>query len=262
MKNTGSIETAVAQDFPGIEIDDSGRIRMLGETIGSDNAALFKPSSKDIENFASTAGVGFGLTRADLDKIISAPGPKTDLRNKQVAQFLQKHFDDVAALSDNSSSVQPIQPINRDQALADSPAKEINLSDLTLYSQLLAASEGGASNALTSKALEGMHHDHEMGRSGFLPRMGAVAGIGLANIGIRPLLNEKYLGPALGEVLVKFGRPGALVAFGVAGAAALGLAGYGGSRVGRVANEYVYDESVKRHFTDEAAPAMKRLLEG
>ncbi len=204
----------------------------------------FKPSSVDVDEFVKTESSAGGLTLADLQDISRQAGLDGNARKQQTADFLGSHFNDVSKLSDVYIGT------NR-----------ISSSDLELYGQMLRANELSANqNSPNVEAWQHLHYDREI-KNSFLPLIGGGLGVYGGIRGTEALVHTPRL---YQEILAMFIRnPRAAVATVVTGAAATGTAScYAGTKIGDWINRALNGDSINRHFTNEAAPAMKRLMEG
>ncbi len=105
-----------------------------------------------------------------------------------------------------------------------------------------------------------VHDQHENQAGTLLPAAGLIGGLygghKLLNATLHnPVVAWKMLGPAMGN-------PRAYLIAETAARAATYLGGmYLGSKAGGMIDRGMQDSSVRKHFVDEAEPAMKRLMQ-
>lgn len=208
--------------------------------LDSFSAPPFKPTSADIDEIMKVENTD-GLTRSALREIAEEPGAGNHERRVETAKFLDAHFEDVGKLS-------------------ASGVDEITRSDLELYSELLSLSEPeGREPTQLVEAWKSVHLEHELKASvlPMLPEVGVPLGSMIAT-------REVASTPFVGEKLAKFSlaNPRAFVVSFLAYGTAMGAATwFGGEALGRKTNEYWNRDKINKHFDDEAAPAMKRLMQ-
>ncbi len=202
----------------------------------------FKPVSANIDKFVDNEWIGSGLRKEDLSKITKNALLAGDTERSQVAKFLNDHFDDVRSLSANGGD-------------------RISREDLTLYSQMLKQSEknvaAGKSN-LTGQ--QDVHDQHENQAGTLLPMAGMIGGV----YGGHKLLNATLYNPVVGWKMVGAAIENPrnyLIATAAARVATYIGGAYLGSKAGSMLDRGMQDSSVRRHFVDEAEPAMKRLMQ-
>ena len=203
----------------------------------------FKPSPANIDKFLANESIGSGLRKEDLSKIIKSADTKGDVERSKVATFLNEHFDDVRSLSANGGD-------------------RISRDDLTLYSQMLKQSEKSvAAGKFNWSGLQDVHDQHENQAGTLLPAVGLIAGL----YGGNKVFKAAMYNPVslVASIETAFTNPRAYLITNTAVRAATWIGGmYLGSKVGGMIDRGMQDGSVRRHFVDEAEPAMKRLLEG
>ncbi len=213
------------------------------EAAAEGTAASFKPASANIDKFVDNESIGWGLRKDDLTKIIKSATKSNDTERGQVAKFLHDHFDDVRSLS----------------ATGDD---RISREDLTLYSQMLKQSEKNlVAGRFAHSGLQDVHNQHENQAGAVLPTLGVIGGLygsqKLYGIAVNnPIVAAHRLDMLLGNPRNYF--IGASVA---RGAAWLTGAVIGG-KVGGMIDRGMQDSTVRKHFVDEAEPAIKRLIQG
>ena len=211
------------------------------EAAAANDSRALRPTSASIDKFLNDEWVGYGLSKEDLQKIATSAEKGKNPERAQVANYLRDNFDDLRALS----------------AQGD---KKLTREDLTLYSQMLQHSEKNvvAGRALDS-GLQGVHYDHENQAGTMWKAGGLLAGL----VGSHKLFdavahNPVTIGSTLGHA---FRHPVAYLGIKTAvrvGSYALGA--YLGSEGGAMIDRGLQDGTVRRHFVDQAEPAMKKLF--
>lgn len=201
----------------------------------------FKPTSADVEKFVSSE-FGFSDWKRedflDAARIANTHGAE---RKRQTAEYFADHIDDIRALSQSGTL-------------------GVSKSDLNLYSKLLRVNESNTgTSGEVSDSLKKEHNEHEYNQS-ILPSIGSgVAAFGSLK-GLKVLAHIPEVNTY--GMALKASNPRTYMASLVAVVGTTWLSAYhGGRMVGDVANRFVNNEGVNKHFIDEAAPAMKRLLE-
>jgi hypothetical protein len=205
----------------------------------------FKPTSADVENFVSSELIFSDWKREDFLDAARTANSHGAQRKGQTAEYFAEHIDDISALS-------------------QSGVFGISRSDLNLYSKLIKAHEssaGGMTGEIseTIDGLKKVHEEHELKQS-ILPQIGTGVALYGSLQGLKALTHVPEINTY--GMALKASNPRTYMAslVAVAGATWLG-AYYGGRKAGDVVNQFVNSEGVNKHFVDEAAPAMKRLLE-
>lgn len=213
----------------------------------------FRPTSVDVDALLQTEWVGSGLLPDDLNEISKTSGAKGDIRKQQTANFLFEHFDDVSKLSTSGGD-------------------KIANGDLEIYQKMLKANELSPDpNKPNIEAWRDAHFDHES-KGIVLPVIGAALGLNLSVRAYEALIKAPEMRAALADAdlpsrkeILSFVRanPRTSIVTAVGGLAAAFVAPLvAGAKGGEWLNKYVGSASTTRHFYDEAAPAMKRLMEG
>ncbi len=212
------------------------------EATPENTVQAFKPTAANIDKFLGNESIGSGLRREDLSKITKSALRAGDTERIQVAKFLTDHFDDVRSLSANGGD-------------------RISHDDLTLYSQMLKQSEKNvAAGKFTWSGQQDIHDLHENQAGTLLPMAGMIGGV----YGGHKLLNAAMYNPVVGMKLLgtALENPRAYLIGTVAARAATYIGGAViGSNVGGMIDRGMQDSSVRRHYVDEAEPAMKRLMQ-
>jgi hypothetical protein len=202
----------------------------------------FKPVAANIDKFLDNESIGSGLKKDDLSKIIKSAIGSGDTERSQVAKFLNDHFDDICSLSANGGD-------------------RISRNDLTLYSQMLKQSEKNvAAGRFAWSGQQDVHDQHENKAGTLLPVAGMVGGV----YGGHKLLNAIQYNPAvvMKSLDIALTNPrNYLIATTAARVTGLVVGAYLGSKAGGMIDRGMQDSGVRRHFVDEAEPAMKRLLQ-
>lgn len=202
----------------------------------------FKPASVDVENLLQGEFIFSDLSRDDLLAIADKARKSGDERKGQMSVFVADHSADVSALS-------------------QSGVFGVSKSDLELYGKLLRANELSADKDRDNvEGLKKVHEEHELSQS-ILPQLGA----GLALYGTMHGMKALAHIPEVNRygMAFKAANPRAYLASLFAGVSSAWLASYyGGRKAGDTLNRVVSSEGINKHFTDEAAPAMRRLMEG
>ncbi|MCC7530394.1 MAG: hypothetical protein IT342_17850 [Candidatus Melainabacteria bacterium] len=208
----------------------------------SSSKPSFKPASVDVENLLQGEFIFSDLSRDDLLAMADKAHKSGDVRKGQMAVFVADHSADVGALS-------------------QSGVFGISKSDLELYGKLLKANELSADKASGNvEGLKKVHEEHELSRS-ILPQLGSGVAVFGAMHGTKALA---YI-PEVNKYAMAFkaANPRTYLASLFVGVSGTWLASYyGGRQAGDTLNRVVSSEGINKHFTDEAAPAMKRLMEG
>lgn len=213
----------------------------LGNPPGEALNSAFKPTSGDVEKFMSSEFFFKDWQREDFLEAAQRAKTQGEERNRQTAEYLADHVPDVSALS-------PIGMFG------------ISRTDLRLYGKLLKANEASSDpGGLTIDGLKEVHDEHEFGQS-ILPHAGSALALYGTLQGLKALVQV----PEVANYVTAFkaANPRAYFPALLATAVATWAAPYyGGHKVGDVANRFLNNEGVNKHFIDEAAPAMKRLFE-
>lgn len=202
----------------------------------------FRPTSVDVDALLQTEWVGSGLLPEDLNEISKTAGAKGDIRKQQTADFLFEHFDDVSKLSTSGGD-------------------KIANGDLEIYQKMLKANELSPDpNKPNIEAWRDAHFDHES-KGIVLPVIGAALGLNFGAGAYSAVMKDPTVRTEF-RGLIKTNPRTALVA--AAGGLAAALVGplVAGAKGGEWLNKQVGGAATTRHFYDEAAPAMKRLMEG
>lgn len=210
-------------------------------TVTETPAPTFKLRSDDVENFLSREFILVDWKREDFLEAAKQAKAQGEERNGQTAEYFADHIADIGALSQSG-----IFGISR--------------SDLNLYGKLLKANESSTAPAgETIDRLKKIHDEHEFSQS-ILPTVGSAGALyggihGLKALAYVPEVNTFAMA-------LKAANPRTYVAslWATVGATWLGSY-YGGRQVGDVANRVLNPAVINKHFIDQAAPAMKRLLE-
>lgn len=201
----------------------------------------FSPTAADIEEFSRTYWAGSGVTRQDLVKTSQQASAEGNTRNQQVADFLRIHFDDVSKLSENGNA-------------------KITFGDLLLYGQMLRANESSPDrHSPNVEEWKKLHYDQEI-ENILYPLTGSIAG----TYGSLKLQDAVKHTPSVAKQFVAMAirNPRTALFSLVAGSLATTLASsHAGAKIGDSVNRAINSGRVTQHFYDEAAPAMKRLME-
>ncbi len=194
----------------------------------------FKPRASDVDRFISEHLGFFGLSADDLKDISKNADKAGDKRQSQFADFVGSHFDDIKRLSSSRSG------------------GGITRADMELYGQFLKLNEGNTGASSRNAAWSDAHYEHAMGEAKGLK----VAGSALGFVAGRELLWSVAIRPDVAPKLLANPRT---AIFGAAAAfVATSIAGWKG---GDLVNRTVNGDQVRRHFYDQAEPALKRLME-
>lgn len=200
----------------------------------------FRPVAANIEKFLGNESIGSGLRKDDLSKIIKSAAKSGDTERSQVATFLRDHFDDIGSLSANGGD-------------------RISRDDLTLYSQLLKQCEKNvAAGKFSWQGEQDVHYQHENQGGALLPAVGMIGGLYVGNKVLSvagPVVALTFLRPALANPRT------ALIGTAAAYVGTYVGSMFLGSKAGGMIDRGMQDNTVRRHFVDEAEPAMKRLLQ-
>lgn len=201
----------------------------------------FKPTSVDVENFVSSKLIFSDWKREDFLEAAQKAKAHGEERNGQTAEYLADHVADVSALSQSGMF-------------------GISRSDLNLYGKLLKANESSTDPAGESiDGLKKVHDEHEFSQS-ILPHVGSAVALYGGFQGLKALAHVPEV--ANYAMAFKAANPRAYLPALWATAGATWVASYyGGGEAGEVASRFVNSDGINKHFTDEAAPAMKRLFE-
>ncbi|MCC7531497.1 MAG: hypothetical protein IT342_23545 [Candidatus Melainabacteria bacterium] len=198
----------------------------------------FRPVGANIEKFLDNESIWSGLRKDDLNKIIKSAVMSKDTERSQVATFLRDHFDDICSLSAKGGD-------------------RISRDDLTLYLQMLKQSEKNvAAGKFSWQGQKDIHYQHENQAGMLLPTVGVIGGLYTGNKVF------SAAGPVVALTSLMFGNPRTAVIGTAATFIATHVGGmYLGSKAGGRIDRGMQDSGVRRHFVDEAEPAMKRLLQ-
>ena len=212
------------------------------ENATESSTQAFKPVAANIDKFLDNEWIGSGLRKEDLSKITQSALRTGDTERSQVAKFLNDHFDDVRSLSATGGD-------------------RISRDDLTLYSQMLKQSEKNvAAGKFTWSGQQDVHDQHENQAGTLLPTAGMIGGV----YGGHKLLNATLYNPVVGWKMLgaAIENPRNYLIATTAARVATYIGGaYVGSKAGGMIDRGMQDSSVRRHFVDEAEPAMKRLMQ-
>jgi len=203
------------------------------------SARPFRPSSASIDSFIENQSYYYGLEKKDLKDIAASAYKANNPELGQVATYLYEHFGDIATLSAHGGS-------------------RMNRDDLNLYSQMLKQSESNiAAGKPLDSGMQNVHYDHQ-NQAGSLQGLGTLVGLYgghklynlLANnpVSLYKTLAEGPLNPKVMAV-----RMGVRL-----GSYAAGM--IVGSEVGGMVSRGMQEGTIRKHYTDEAEPAMKRLF--
>ncbi len=178
------------------------------------------------------------LSKTDLDNIIQESSQSGDDETSSVATFLKDNFNDFRSISAKGGD-------------------EIGSDDLTLYSEMMKQNEKNIADGNHPDAgLYAVHNNYE-NREGFLlPAIGTLGGI----YGADKLLGLVARNPVSLIATFKGGAPGVAI-LGLTHVAGWVGGGIIGANLGGMIDRSLQNGTVQAHFVDEAAPAMKRLLE-
>ncbi len=198
----------------------------------------FRPVAANIEKFLENESIWSGLRKDDLSTIIKSAVKSKDTERSQVATFLRDHFDDICSLSANGGD-------------------RISRDDLSLYSQMLKQSERNvAAGKFRWQGQQDIHNQHENQAGILLPTVGLIGGLYTGNKVF------SAAGPVVALTSLRFGNPSAAMIGTAATFIATHVGGmYLGSKAGGIIDRGMQDSGVRRHFVDQAEPAMKRLLQ-
>jgi hypothetical protein len=205
----------------------------------------FRPTSVDIDQLLKDETINDGmqldgLTKGDLRKLSVNAATKGDARRQQVAEFLSANFQDVTKLSSLGGN-------------------KITRADLGMYHDFLRDHE--LKNSPGTPNLENwkkIHFDKEKKVSS-LPLAVELSSHLSTVLTVNVLKDVPSIATKLAEL--KATRPVALYAGLALGAAYLAINNhFTGRNVGERASAYYNGDTIRKHFHDEAAPAMKRLL--
>lgn len=200
----------------------------------SDKGQAQSPDSAAVYDFINHTRVGDGLSKNELDEIITDPSKAADAT---VASFLKENFDDMRRLSSKGTN-------------------EVVSEDLNVYAELLRQAESNVGQGMpVDSGLYSMHSKLE-NRAGFLlPAIGGIFGFS-GGASASPIFAA--LG---GAVTHRFGRPAQMIGWVGGGVASVLTGTYIGASVGGIIDRGLKGDSHQQYFIDEAAPAMKRLLQ-
>jgi hypothetical protein len=205
------------------------------------DSRAFRPTSASIEKFLSNEWISYGLSQDDLQKIAKSAEKGNDPQRAQVANYLRENFDDLRALSAHGD-------------------KRLTSEDLTLYSQMLKHSEKNvAGGKALDSGLQGVHYDHE-NQAGIMWKAGGIlAGlVGSHKVFDMVAHNPATIASTLGHA---FKHPVAYLGIKTAARVGINITGaYLGSQGGAMIDRGLQDGGVRKHFVDQAEPAMKRLF--
>ncbi|HIA52108.1 MAG TPA: hypothetical protein EYN91_08500 [Candidatus Melainabacteria bacterium] len=205
------------------------------EGISAQAEATFKPTSKAVERFENEQYIGYGLTKEQVDRITQKI---KDPEQKQFGEFLSKHFDDVCKLSTTGD------------------AKHVTHDDLKLYAEMLKQNEKKPNS---TSAIEEAHYEHEMNKASLLPTVGKLGGL---YAGHKAFGVAMYTPPvARGVIDIALMNPSRAAATTALVCASAYVGSFmAGNSAGHAIYRGMHNGEVRKHFVDEAAPAMKRLL--
>lgn len=198
------------------------------------------PSYENVDKFLADVKFDSGLSKEDLDKVIQ--GTSADDNKSIVATFVRDNFNDISQLSANGGD-------------------KLSRDDLSLYSEILKHSK---KNIEAGKPAESGLHDvyfaHENKQGLALPALGMIGGVFGADALYKSILMSEPVFSATFRSLLSNPRG---TAYAVAGARVLSWLGgaIGGSTVGGMVDRSMQHGPLQTHYLDEAAPAMKRLLQ-
>jgi hypothetical protein len=218
--------------------------KYAADTLSSDASEIatrpVTPSYADVDKFLADVSISWSLSKSDLDKIIQDAWKPSDSNKSSVATFLRDNFDDICHLSANGGD-------------------KLSYQDLTLYSEILKHSKKNiAEGKPPESGLHDVYSSHENKEGGLLPGIGLIGGVYAGDKVFKTALAATL--PATLRALKSNPRTGFLALVGTQVASWLG-GGYAGATVGGIVDRAIQDGPVQRHYIDEAAPAMKRLME-
>ena len=192
------------------------------------------PDYADVRNFLNHTSIGDGLNTNELDGIIADPSKAADA---VVASFLKENFDDMRRLSSRGTN-------------------EIVSDDLNVYSELLKQAESNVDQGMSADAgLYSMHSRLENRAGLLLPTIGTMIGLGGGGPAGAFLSFAGMLATATAPPVVR------KIAMGVGWLAGVAGGGYIGHSVGGIVDRGLKSDGHQQYFNDEAAPAMRRLLQ-
>lgn len=213
--------------------------------ISSPNPKDFKVSSIDVEHLLADEKISLGLihggvTRADLKEISKAAHTSGDARKEKTAAFLDTHFDDITKLSSQG-----------DQNIAR--------ADFGLYQAYLRHQE--LKDTPRNPDLEGWKQIHlnQEKKNTVIPYALEVA----SNTGMLSSWSRVKEMPSVAARLNAFKAASPVAFYGTLTIAALGIIANNRAvsrDLGEKASAYINGDAIEKHFYDESAPAMKRLL--
>lgn len=215
------------------------------QMISSPNLKDFKVSSVDVEHLLADEKISLGLlyggvTRDDLREISIAAHTGGDARKEKTAAFLDNHFDDITKLSSRGD-------------------QNIVRSDLGLYQAYLRHQE--LKDNPPNPDLEGWKQIHlnQEKKNSIIPHVLEVA----SNAGMLSSWSRLQEMPSVAARLSAFKAASPVAFYGTLTIAALGIIANNravSQNLGEKASAYLNGAAIEKHFYDESAPAMKRLL--
>lgn len=186
----------------------------------------YRPSADDIDYFIKNEFKGDGLTRNDLTRISEHSKLNGAARKGKIADYLNNHYADVSVLSDEDKG------------------GRISRSDLELYRDLLKYSQVSLNRQQSDlPGWKYLHKEHEIKQNASFRDLGGDLAAVTGAWAMTPLIAPKTT----------------LVRAAIYGAAAV-ASYFAGREGGDWLHRRLDREKIRRHFIDEAAPAMKRLL--
>jgi hypothetical protein len=206
-----------------------------------DGSRPFKPTSSDVVDFLKDHSLFGPLDSTKLDAISTKAREDGNVRKQLFSEYLDAHINDVSSLSNDGVSV-------------------ITRGDMRLYEKFLRNNELSPDPSNPNpEDWEKLHYEYEINNSA-LPLLGMKVGLAGGFYGAEKLMTHPTYLDELGKLKTRNPRAALFMFAGTKVAAMLGAA-LVGLKIGEKVNVVANSDGIKRHFVDEAAPAMKRLLQ-